>query len=38
MSNGITGKYFTQDDFSQREADVLAKVTGETGFIVEKEI
>lgn len=38
MSNKITEKYFTQDDFSQREADVLAQVTAETGFIVEKEI
>lgn len=38
MSNKITEKYFTQEDFSQREAEVLAKVTAETGFIVEKEI
>src|SRR3989338_9159052 len=38
MSNKITEKYFTQDDFSQREADVLAQVTAETGFVVEKEI
>lgn len=38
MSNRITEKYFTQDDFSQREADVLAQVTAETGFVVEKEI
>ncbi|MEK7452756.1 MAG: hypothetical protein AAB614_00820 [Patescibacteria group bacterium] len=38
MSNKITEKYFTQDDFSQREADVLAQVTSETGFVVEKEI
>lgn len=38
MSNKITEKYFIQDDFSQRETDVLAQVTAETGFIVEKEI
>jgi len=38
MSNKITEKYFIQDDFSQREADVLARVIGETGFVVEKEI
>lgn len=38
MSNKITEKYFIQDDFSQREADVLAQVTAETGFVVEKEI
>ena len=38
MSNKIIEKYFTQDDFSQREADVLAQVTAETGFVVEKEI
>ncbi|KKT74044.1 MAG: hypothetical protein UW71_C0037G0008 [Parcubacteria group bacterium GW2011_GWB1_44_7] len=38
MNNRITEKYFTQDDFSQREADVLAQVTAETGFVVEKEI
>lgn len=38
MSNKITEKYFTQDDFSQREADVLAQVIAETGFVVEKEI
>src|SRR3989344_8001809 len=38
MSNKITEKYFTQDDFSQREVDVLAQVTAETGFVVEKEI
>jgi len=38
MSNKITEKYFTQDDFSQREAGVLAQVTAETGFVVEKEI
>jgi len=38
MSNKITEKYFAQDDFSQRETDVLAQVTAETGFIVEREI
>ncbi len=38
MSNKITEKYFTQDDFSQHEAEVLAQVTAETGFVVEKEI
>lgn len=38
MSNKITKKYFTQDDFSQREADVLAQVIAETGFVTEKEI
>lgn len=38
MSNNITEKYFTQDDFSRQEADVLARVTAETGFVVEKEI
>ncbi len=38
MSNKITEKYFTQDDFSQREADVLTQVTAKTGFVVEKEI
>lgn len=38
MSNKITEKYFTQDDFSQREVEVLAQVTAETEFVVEKEI
>lgn len=38
MSNKITEKYFTQDDFSKREKEVLKKVTKETGFVVEKEI
>lgn len=38
MSNKITEKYFIQDDFSQRETEVLAQVTAETGFVVEKEI
>jgi hypothetical protein len=38
MSNKITEKYFTQDDFSQRETEVLTQVTAETGFVVEKEI
>ena len=38
MGNKITEKYFTQDDFSRREAEVLVQVTAETGFIVEKEI
>lgn len=37
MSNKITEKYFAQDDFSQREAEVLAQVTAETGFVVEKK-
>lgn len=38
MGNKIVEKYFTQDNFSQREIDVLAQVTTETGFVVEKEI
>lgn len=38
MGNKITEKYFAQDDFSRREADVLAEVVTETGFVVEKEI
>lgn len=38
MSNKITEKYFTQDDFSKREKEVLEKVIKETGFVIEKEI
>ena len=38
MSNKITEKYFTQSDFSEREVEVLAVATAETGFVVEKEI
>ncbi|MEK7460434.1 MAG: hypothetical protein AAB628_02715 [Patescibacteria group bacterium] len=38
MGNKITEKYFIQGDFSHREADVLAQVIAETGFVVEKEI
>lgn len=34
----ITEKYFTQGDFSKREKEVLAQVTEEMGFQVEKEI
>ena len=34
MANKITGKYFTQEDFSQREQEVLAEVTKETGFFI----
>ena len=38
MSNKITEKFFTQDDFSKREQEVLTQVTKETGFQVEREI
>jgi hypothetical protein len=38
MSNKITEKFFTQDDFSQREKEVLNQVTKETGFQVDCEI
>ncbi|MCL5733829.1 MAG: hypothetical protein M1334_04230 [Patescibacteria group bacterium] len=38
MSNKITEKYFTQEDFSQRGVGALKQVVAETGFAVEKEI
>ncbi len=38
MENVITGKYFKQDDFSQREKEVLEQIIKETGFKLEKEI
>lgn len=38
MNNKITAKYFDQNDFAQREQEVLAKVTQETGFAVKNEI
>lgn len=38
MENIITGKYFKQDDFSQREKEVLEEIIKETGFEPEKEI
>jgi len=38
MENVITGKYFKQDDFSQREKEVLEQIIKETGFKSEKEI
>jgi len=38
MENVITGKYFQQDDFSQREREVLKQIIKETGFKPEKEI
>lgn len=38
MSNRITEKYFTQDDFSQRAPAALAESCRETGFVSEIEI
>lgn len=38
MANLITEKYFTQEDFSKQEDRVLAEVTRESGFVVEREI
>ena len=38
MENIITGKYFSQGNFSQREKEVLAQMLKETGFRPEKEI
>lgn len=38
MGNIITGKYFKQKNFSQREKEVLEWVLKETGFKPEKEI
>jgi hypothetical protein len=38
MANDITGKYFTQTDFSAREKEVLGQVMAETGFEIEQEI
>jgi len=38
MENIITGKYFKQNDFSQREKEVLEQILKETGFKPKKEI
>ncbi len=38
MANKITEKYFTQEDFSKREKNVLDQVITETGFKVGREI
>lgn len=38
MGNKITEKYFEQEDFSQREKEVLEVVCAETGFAPQEEI